>query len=87
MFRFMSAFEQHVDPPDKRYQYILFAAEPYETIGFKVPNREIERQTPQAPVPGIAKQPTTRYLLSHWDPARKLFTVCYFCLLFFSLYQ
>lgn len=34
--RFMSAYEQHVEPPDKRWQYLLFAAEPYETISFKV---------------------------------------------------
>lgn len=26
--RFMSAYEQKVDPPDKNFQYVLFAAEP-----------------------------------------------------------
>lgn len=32
--RFMSAFEQRVEtPPDGNYQFLLFAAEPYETIG------------------------------------------------------
>jgi len=41
--RFMSAYEQKIEPPDKRYQYLLFAAEPYETISFKIPNWEIER--------------------------------------------
>lgn len=34
--RFMSAYEQKIEPPDRRWQYLLFAAEPYETIGFKV---------------------------------------------------
>ncbi len=34
--RFMSAYEQRVEPPDKKWQYLLFAAEPYETISFKV---------------------------------------------------
>ncbi len=34
--RFMSGFEQHVEAPDRRWQYLLFAAEPYETIAFKV---------------------------------------------------
>jgi hypothetical protein len=34
--RFMSAYEQRVEPADKSYQYILVAAEPYETIAFKV---------------------------------------------------
>ena len=34
--RFMSAYEQRIEPPDKAWQYLLFAAEPYETISFKV---------------------------------------------------
>ena len=32
----MSAYEQRLEPPDKLWQYLLFAAEPYETIAFKV---------------------------------------------------
>lgn len=35
--RFMSAYEQRIEPPDRRWQYLLIAAEPYETIAFKVP--------------------------------------------------
>lgn len=42
--RFMSAYEQKIEPPDRKWQYLLFAAEPYETISFKVPSREIEKQ-------------------------------------------
>ncbi|PRP89585.1 hypothetical protein PROFUN_00849 [Planoprotostelium fungivorum] len=42
-YRFMSSFEQRIEAPDKNYQYLLFAAEPYETVGFKIPNKEIER--------------------------------------------
>ncbi|XP_077971487.1 splicing factor 3A subunit 2-like [Styela clava] len=41
--RFMSAYEQRVEPPDRKWQYLLFAAEPYETIAFKVPSREIDK--------------------------------------------
>ncbi|WPG99713.1 putative splicing factor 3a subunit 2 [Acrodontium crateriforme] len=42
--RFMSAYEQKVeDPPDKAYQYLLVAAEPYETCGFKLQAREVDR--------------------------------------------
>ncbi|RWS07618.1 splicing factor 3A subunit-like protein, partial [Dinothrombium tinctorium] len=41
--RFMSAYEQKIEPPDRRWQYVLFAAEPYETIGFKVPSREVDK--------------------------------------------
>jgi len=39
----MSAYEQRIEPPDKKWQYLLFAAEPYETIAFKVPSREIDK--------------------------------------------
>lgn len=39
--RFMSAYEQRVEPPDRRWQYLLFAAEPYETIAFKVSSRRL----------------------------------------------
>eukprot|EP00640_Fibrocapsa_japonica_P003426 CAMPEP_0113934460 /NCGR_PEP_ID=MMETSP1339-20121228/1784_1 /TAXON_ID=94617 /ORGANISM="Fibrocapsa japonica" /LENGTH=318 /DNA_ID=CAMNT_0000936277 /DNA_START=59 /DNA_END=1015 /DNA_ORIENTATION=- /assembly_acc=CAM_ASM_000762 len=41
--RFMSAYEQKVEAPDKAYQYLLFACEPYETIAFKIPNQEIDK--------------------------------------------
>jgi len=41
--RFMSAYEQRIEPPDKAWQYLLVAAEPYETIGFKIPSREIDK--------------------------------------------
>lgn len=43
--RFMSAYEQKMEPPDKRWQYLLFAAEPYETIPFKVPSREVDKDS------------------------------------------
>lgn len=42
-YRFMSAYEQRVEAPDKNFQYILFAAEPYETIAFKIPNKPIDK--------------------------------------------
>ena len=29
---------QRIEVPDRNFQYVLFAAEPYETIGFKVGN-------------------------------------------------
>jgi len=41
--RFMSAYEQKVEPPDRRWQYLLFASEPYETIAFKIPSREVDK--------------------------------------------
>ncbi|KAL6574904.1 Splicing factor 3A subunit 2 [Orobanche minor] len=59
--RFMSSFEQKIQPFDKRYQYLLFAAEPYENISFKVPSTEIDKSTPK--------------FFSHWDPDSKMFTL------------
>ena len=41
--RFMSAFEQKVEDPDKAYQYLLMSAEPYETCAFKLQAREVDR--------------------------------------------
>ncbi|KAK9139403.1 hypothetical protein Scep_009084 [Stephania cephalantha] len=59
--RFMSSFEQRVQSFDKRYQYLLFAAEPYEIIGFKIPSTEIDKTTPK--------------FFSHWDQDSKVFTL------------
>ncbi|KAH7553511.1 hypothetical protein JRO89_XS12G0020500 [Xanthoceras sorbifolium] len=64
--RFMSSFEQRVQPFDKRFQYLLFAAEPYEIIAFKVPSTEIDKSTPK--------------FFSHWDPDSKMFTVSFLIL-------
>lgn len=64
--RFMSAFEQKVEKPDENYQYLLFAAEPYETIAFKIPNREIERDT---------NDKTKGRFYTKWDDTNKLFTL------------
>lgn len=42
--RFMSAYEQKIETPDKKYQYVLFACDPYETVGFKIPNVPIDKR-------------------------------------------
>ncbi len=61
-YRFMSAFEQRVEtPPDPHYQYILFAADPYETIAFKIPNHPIDRSEGK--------------LLSKWDKEKFVFSL------------
>nr|CAD1818458.1 unnamed protein product [Ananas comosus var. bracteatus] len=59
--RFMSSFEQRVQACDKRYQYLLFAAEPYEIIAFKIPSTEIDK--------------TPSKFFSYWDPDLKMFTL------------
>lgn len=58
--RFMSAYEQRVEAPDKYWQYLVVAAEPYSTIAFKVPSREIDK--------------TEGKLWTHWNAqSRQLF--------------
>lgn len=64
--RFMSAYEQRVETADKGYQYLLFAAEPYETIAFKVPNWEVEKNP---------SNPSGGGFFSHWDPDGKTFSL------------
>jgi len=61
---FMSAYEQKIERPDKNFQYILFAADPYETIGFKIPNWPIVKDidSPYA-------------LFTKWDATRLKFTL------------
>lgn len=38
----MSAYEQKIEAPDKNFQFLLIAAEPYVTIAFKIPNLEFD---------------------------------------------
>lgn len=40
--RIVSTYEQKVEPKDDSFQYIVFAAEPYENIGFKIPNEDLD---------------------------------------------
>jgi len=64
-YRFMSSFEQRVEVRDKNYQYLLFAAPPYETIAFKIPNLEIEKDT---------ESKTGYKIYWSWDAARLDYT-------------
>ncbi|CAI7743261.1 unnamed protein product [Closterium sp. NIES-54] len=59
--RFMSSYEQRVESWDKNFQYLLFAAEPYEIISFKIPSTEIDK--------------TPSKFFSHWNPDTKTFTL------------
>jgi splicing factor 3A subunit 2 len=60
-YRFMSAFEQHVETPNDKFQFLLFAADPYETVAFKIPNMEIDKSEGK--------------FLTHWDEDKFLFTL------------
>jgi splicing factor 3A subunit 2 len=59
--RIMSCYEQKLEIPDSKYQYLLFAAEPYETIAFKIPNLEIDRTA-------------DKYYIN-WNKDKKIYTV------------
>ena len=50
-----------MEAPDKDWQYLLFAAEPYETIGFKIPNLEIDKEAGK--------------FYSNWDEENKVFVL------------
>jgi splicing factor 3A subunit 2 len=60
-FRFMSAYEQQKEPANDAFQFLLFAADPYEIIAFKIPNIEIDKSPER--------------LLTHWDEEKNVFTL------------
>ncbi|KAF9512413.1 hypothetical protein BS47DRAFT_1372837 [Hydnum rufescens UP504] len=62
--RFMSAWEQKKEQPNRAYQYLIVAAEPYETIAFRIPAREIEDETDGDDL----------WNWSHWDPDTKQYS-------------
>ncbi|CAD6886628.1 unnamed protein product [Tilletia controversa] len=86
LHRFMSSFEQTVEPQSRAYQYLVVAAEPYETIAFKIPSRMVERKDGVALpdngtaaairgsiAPGrVIDEPPT---WSHWSPDSKTYTI------------
>jgi len=52
--RFMSSYEQHVEAPARDHQYLVIAAEPYQTISFKIQAKEIDQGEGRS--------------WEHWDP-------------------
>ena len=56
----MSTYQQKIEEQDKNYQYLLFAAEPYDTIAFKIPNEPIDKDSNK--------------LFTHWNDKTKDFT-------------
>ncbi len=50
-----------IELPDEKYQYVIFAAEPYENVAFKVPNMEIDN--------------TEGKYFINWDKDKKVYTV------------
>ncbi|GJN83553.1 hypothetical protein PLIIFM63780_007102 [Purpureocillium lilacinum] len=57
----MNAFTQRVEDPDKNFQYLVVAADPYETVGFKIPSRELDKREDRQ--------------FSFWDPDAREFWI------------
>jgi splicing factor 3A subunit 2 len=78
--RFMSTYEQRKESADRRFQYILFHAKPYEVIAFKVPNYEVDKYDPfEGPYIKQGISSTLRYnenrIFAYWDSDSKLYTL------------
>jgi splicing factor 3A subunit 2 len=65
--RFLSAFAQRVEAPDPAFQYLLFAARPYETIAFKIPALQVERD--------MLSPKYKDKIFFDWDRERKVFSL------------
>ena len=66
MFSWFALLLAHVAFCECVCRYLLFAADPYETIAFKIPNREIERDTSE----------TTRgHFYTNWDTEQHTFVL------------
>ncbi|OMJ89506.1 hypothetical protein SteCoe_8302 [Stentor coeruleus] len=59
--RIMSCYEQNREPVNDKFQYVLFAADPYEIIAFKVPNLRIDSSEGK--------------YYCNWDEIKKVYTV------------
>ena len=49
----------------ENFQYLVFVAEPYESIAFKLPVAFVEREG--------------EHFIEHWDPVTKLYTLQFIC--------
>ncbi|OBZ88066.1 Splicing factor 3A subunit 2 [Choanephora cucurbitarum] len=62
--RFMGAYEQKIEPPNNAYQYLVIAAEPYESISFKIQSTKVDE--------------TPGKFWTHWDQDSKQFSLQFF---------
>ena len=61
--RFMSAFEQRREVPNRAFQYLVLAAEPYETISFAIPSKEM-----------VEEEEDNESTWEHWDGDEKVYS-------------
>merc|ERR1711976_791306 len=78
--RFMSAYEQRKEPIDRKYQYVLFHAEPYEVIAFKVPSYEIDRENSKRTLEtyqdsSFDLSERKNKIFAYWDSDNKVYTL------------
>lgn len=59
--RFMSSFEQRKEAVNRNIQYFLVAAEPYETIAFAIPSKEL-----------VTEDEEPDQIWESWDPDSKV---------------
>ena len=59
-YRIMSTFEQKKEAPNNSFQYLIFAADPYQSICFKIPADEIEEG---------------QSFFNTWDREKRVFTL------------
>ncbi|MCO5596359.1 hypothetical protein L7F22_050420 [Adiantum nelumboides] len=75
MHRFMSTFEQRIEPQNRAWQYLVVAAEPYSSIAFKLQARAIDKSEgivlSAAPGSRPKEEPGT---WSFWDPDVKTYS-------------
>ena len=64
--RFMSTYEQRAEKPDSKYQFVIFACDPYETIAFKIPSIPIDKD-------GDGDGTGEESFYTHWDSKTKKF--------------
>ncbi|KAJ3301588.1 hypothetical protein HDU93_006822, partial [Gonapodya sp. JEL0774] len=62
--RFMNAFEQHQEAPNRGIQYLVFAADPYENVAFRIQTKEIDHSEGR--------------FWTHWDPDGKSYSLQFF---------
>merc|ERR1711907_806768 len=74
-FRLMSTFEQRKEPTDRRYQFVLFAADDYEVVAFKVPSDEIISPHLLTEQSAVESTMPEQNVFALWDLSTKIFSV------------
>ena len=68
LHRWISTYEQHVEPQDERWKYLLFACDPYDTVSYKFPA--------QIPVATADTHPNDKSHYScEWDAVQRRYSL------------